>query len=206
MEIKYVSINKILLWHGFIGTVLSIICIIISSIVPCNKRNIENYNKNFYYSKYLCKIKINDTDSYITNDYLDNIVDYFDDWKTKDEILIIILGSLTFFLFRFFSLLVIKNLSPIHIFISIPVTFFFQKLMAASNTLYVKREIFNDKDSVKIAKLALDVIGDFFAIIGFLIYLEIFVLKCCNLDHNIKENIMDRAQERSLLDECIITD
>ena len=102
--------------------------------------------------------------------------------------------------------MVIKNLSPIHIFISIPVTFFFQKLMAASNTLYVKREIFNDNNSVKIAKLALDVIGDFFAIIGFLRYLEIIVLKCCNLDHNIKENIMDRAQERSLLDECIITD
>ena len=207
MQIKYVPINKILLWHGFIGTVLSIICIIISSIFPCSENNIEDYNKNFNYSKYLCKIKINDTDSNITNDYLDNIVDYFDDWKTKDEILIIILGSLTFFLFRFFSLLVIKNLSPIHFFISIPVTFFFQKMMAASNTLYAKKKIFKDYDDlVKIAKLTLDVIGDFFAIIGFLIYLEIIVLKCCNLDHNIKENIMERAQERTLLDESLNID
>ena len=181
MQIKYVPMNKILLCHGFIGTVLSIICIIIFSIFPCIKRNIEDYNNNFYYSKYLCKIKINDKDSNITKDYLENIFDYFAHWKNKDEILIIILGSLTFFLFRYFFLLVIKNLNPINFSISIPVTFFFQKLMTESNTLFFKKQIVNDNNLVKITKLSLDVIGDIFAIIGFLIYLEIIVLKCCNL-------------------------
>ena len=118
----------------------------------------------------------------------------------------VILSSITFFFVQYFSLLTIKNLSPAHYIISIPITFFFQKLFNMIYTLFSNKTLFNTDDSIKITKFWLDIIGDIISIIGFLIYLEIIVLKCCNLDHNIKENIMERAQERTLLDESLNID
>ena len=39
----------------------------------------------------------------------------------------------------------------------------------------------------------MDEFGDFFSIIGFLIYLEIIELHFCNLDYNLKNNIIKRS-------------
>ena len=117
----------------------------------------------------------------------------------------VILSSITFFFVQYFSLLTIKNLSPAHYIFSIPITFFFQKLLNMINTLFYNKNLFNndDNDSNKITKFCLDIIGDIIAIIGFLIYLEIIVLNFCGLDYNIKVNINKRAQEILSLDESI---
>ena len=61
-------------------------------------------------------------------------------------------------------------------------------------TLY---DIFKYYDKVKIIKLILDVIGDIFAFIAFLIYLEIIILNFNKFDYNIKINI----DKRTILDE-----
>ena len=42
-------------------------------------------------------------------------------------------------------------------------------------------------------KLILDFSSDFFAIIGYLIYLEIIELHFCKFDYNIRRNINDRG-------------
>ena len=42
-------------------------------------------------------------------------------------------------------------------------------------------------------KFFLDISGDFFSIIGFLIYLEIIVVKCYKYDYNTTDNIMRRS-------------
>ena len=41
--------------------------------------------------------------------------------------------------------------------------------------------------------MLLDIIGDIFSLLGFLIYLEIIVLNFCKIDYNIKENIAKRS-------------
>ena len=41
----------------------------------------------------------------------------------------------------------------------------------------------------------MDESGDIISIIGFLIYLEIIELHFCNLDYNLKNNIINRSNE-----------
>ena len=45
----------------------------------------------------------------------------------------------------------------------------------------------------KIIKFFLDISGDCFSVLGFLIYLEIIILKFCKYDYNTKDNIMKRS-------------
>ena len=45
----------------------------------------------------------------------------------------------------------------------------------------------------------LDISGDIFSIIGFLIYLEIFILNCCGLNYDSRKNIDFRSRMDSLL-------
>ena len=111
MEKKYKPLNQILMDHGFMGIVCSVICIAFSSSFSCNKfKTIKikyNYN-NYTISNYVCKVKINKSESESNNtyEYLENILDYFEKehWKTnyKEEILTIIFGSLTFFFLHIF--------------------------------------------------------------------------------------------------------
>ena len=110
------------------------------------------------------------------------------------------------FFFLFFSLLVIKFLSPGHYIFSIPMTFFFQKLLNASYTMLSEKTFFQkNTDNFRITKFFLDILGDVIAIIGLLRYLEIIVLNFKNLDFNIKVNIIKRSKRDTLggVDESI---
>ena len=39
----------------------------------------------------------------------------------------------------------------------------------------------------------IEIIGEFFGIIGFMIYLELIELNCCELNYNLRKNIMIRS-------------
>ena len=104
--------------------------------------------------------------------------------------MVILFGFLTFFIKKLYTLLVIKNLTPVHVIFSVPFRYLLQKVVSISYSL-IKKEY--SKNKYKIYKLLLDTSGDFVSSIGFLIYLEIIVLKFCNLDHDIKKNIIRRS-------------
>ena len=59
--------------------------------------------------------------------------------------------------------------------------------------LLESHENFCNSSLKKKIKFFLDIFGDCFSILGFLIYLEIIVLKCFKWDYNIKDNIMRRS-------------
>ena len=211
MEKKYIPINKILISHGIIGIFCSLICISFSTFIPCNYKNINDFNNIYNYSNYICKVNVNDTENR-KKEYLDNIlayvnqIDWEENWGWGWEILTIFSWQITFFFFLFFSLLVIKFLSPGHYIFSIPMTFFFQKLLNASYTMIRKKTFFKENtDIFRITKFFLDILGDVIAIIGLLIYLEIIVLNFKNLDFNIKVNIIKRSKRDTLggVDESI---
>ena len=65
------------------------------------------------------------------------------------------------------------------------------------NTVIWEHSFFKSKDKFKYGKFSLDIGGDFFSVLGFLIYLEIIVLKFCKYDYNIKENIARRSFKES---------
>lgn len=179
MDIKYISQYKILLAFAFIGMIIySFICILFT-FVKCGKKD---------FCKYL---GINNNETY----YFDSFNIYYKDFNGDifKKLIIVFLGSLFFFTKKLYTLLVIKHLTPVHVIFSVPFRFLLQKVVSISISLINKKEKNYSKNKYKIYKLSLDTSGDIISCIGFLIYLEIIVIKFCNLDHDIKRNITIRS-------------
>ena len=84
-------------------------------------------------------------------------------------------------------------------FISPVYYFFFKIIILVYNGIYhiidnsgpfINKEVL----SYVTEKFILDCFGDIFAIIGFLIYNEILELSFCNLDYNLRKNIIKRGE------------
>ena len=154
-----------------------------------NMINIENISNNKSNNSNIIEI-------FDRTYFFDNFLLYFKRLKGIEilkEFSIIILGMITFFFNKFFSILVIKYLTPVYITFSIPIIYIIQKLVMLLNTLIWEHKIFNTEDQYKYTKFFLDITGDFFSVLGFLIYLEIIVLNFCKYDYNIKKNIIRRS-------------
>ena len=204
MEKIYMPSNKILMEYGFTGFAISFICIILSSLKECGKRNEEYYEninntnyRNFSISNYICRSISNKSisENKSTKEYLTYYRYYFENWKDDwiYELIAIFSWSIAFFFFKYYSLKIIKNLSPAHFIFSVPIAFFFQKVINIFYELNQFSFFKKDAEKIKRKKFWLDIGGDIITIIGLLIYLEIIVLKFCGLDYNIKQNIIGRA-------------
>ena len=174
MDIKYISHYKILTAFGSIGSFIYLLICIISTFIKC---------KEGEFCKYLGKVE------YKNSYYFDSIKIYWEDLKFE-EIFVVFVGFLAFFFKKLYTILVIKNLTPVHVIFSVPFRYLIQKVISISYSL-IKREY--SKNKYKIYKLILDTSGDIFSCLGFLIYLEIIAIKFCNLDYDIKNNIMRRS-------------
>ena len=193
MDLRDISPIKILLIYGIIGVIIFSIFILISSFKECP----------YYFERKICKIKNNE------KYYFENVFIYYNKINKKIEEIIYeiisnIFGVLSFFLYKYYSLLIIKNLTPIHIIIITPFFFFVKKTILPINTLILEKKIFTkDATNISILKFILDIIGDFFSLIAFLIFFEIIELKFCGLNHDIKKNMEERAKsELTILTDC----
>ena len=190
MDIKYISHYKILTAFGFIGTVLySLICLI-STLFDC---------KNQSFCKYLAKVENGKTNHF---EHFGVYFGNFDKFTNIIREICIILGGIAiFFINKLGSLLVIKYLTPVHVIFTIPFRYLLQKVISISFSLPKENQEYISRDKYKMYKLILDTLGDISSCIGFLIYLEIIVLKCCNFDYDIKNNIIKRGFEDSRTDD-----
>ena len=172
---------------------MDIICII-TTFKKCSKNNIA--------CKYL--FNFSDKDSL----YFASFKLYFQNFKNyKDilsEIAIIIIGIVSFYFYKYYSMMIIKSLSPVHLIFLSPIYFIFFKIILVINNLFYF--IFDKKSKIMEFKVKeakynffLDISGDIFSIIGFLIYLEIFILNCCGLNYDSREKIFLRSRMDSLL-------
>jgi hypothetical protein len=203
MDLKYVSPNKLLFYYGIAGAIISTLICIITTFVKCDD---VNSPKDIY--DYICKIPYNGEEQNNFNyseRYFDSFIFYFNTFGGKInkgfkpieilyEIIIIIFGILTFFFYKYFSLLVIQNLTPIYLIFSNPIYFFLQKSILLIYTYINIGNFFTDEAiQYVIYKCILDLGGDLMSIIGFLVYLEIIELKFGNYDYNLKVNIIKRG-------------
>ena len=201
MDLKYISHNQLLIFYGLIGTITCALTTVISTFIKCN----NNINE-FEISDYICKIPYQGSDLKFNTSgkYLENFFFYFKTFKGEinneykkyeiiNEIIIIIAGVITFFFVKYFSVLVIKHLTPVHLTFSIPIFYFFQKISLVIYN-FAKKKLYNQSTIKYIEeKFVLDIISDFFSFFGFLIYLEMIELKCRQFDYNIKKNITRRS-------------
>ena len=208
MDIKYISSNRILMLHGIIGFIFYLIITTVTTFIECgtfyydyfdyeNYTIYENKNYTFPFSDYICTYKINNTDNKSAGEYFDTF-HFYKETNWLIEPIVMILGILLFFGYQYFYLSIIKCLTPIHLIFTLPIYYFFQKIILSSYTMGSKpHTFFFKKKGGKITKFSLDISGDISAFIGFLIYLEIIILNFKGFNYNIKKNIMIRSNVES---------
>ena len=188
MDLRYVSSSKLLEFYGLVG---AIICTVTCCVITFFKCKTIDGQKNFY--DYICKV---DDRAKI---YFDSFKIYFKTFKNINaveiikEILVIFFGIITFFLTSFFSILVIKYLTPAYIVFSNPIYYIAQKSILVIVNKIREGRIFTDNSDIKISKFFLDCSGDILSILGCLVYLEIIELNFNEYNFNLRKNIIQRS-------------
>ena len=168
MEYKYISPIKLLIIYGIIGAVITTIIGLISSFFECNSINSSLDLK-------ICKTKYNEK-YYLENfkiwpnDISDNII---------LEIVLLLFGMFIYFFYRLFYILIIRSLNAIYI--------IFSNLIYTSLLIWIGFN--NIQDYILVYKIIIQIM----IIFGLLIYLEIIELDFCNLNYDVKENIIKRS-------------
>ena len=189
MDLKYISANKLLMIYGFFGAFFCSIACIIATYKECEET--FSNNKNLY--DYICILNKDDDKNNVKKKYFDNIFIYYQNFE-RNEIFRILCHVLFYFLHKYYSILIIKFFTPVHLILSFPVSYFFLKIIMVINTLIKNKTFFNDIPiKYKSEKLFLDFAGDITSIIGFLVYLEIIELNFCKFNYNLRRNIINRG-------------
>ena len=188
IDLKYISEKKFLMAYGFIGALISTVICIITTSIECKNEE----DKGDIYD-YICKVK------YDNKTYFDNFKAVSQTLRSKDNAWIIIIlktifGIICFYFNKYFSMLIIKYFTPVHLIFSFPVYYFTQKIVLIINTLIGEKTFFSaNRINFIEAKFSLDFLGDILSSVGFLVYLEIIELNFCELNYNLRRKISDRA-------------
>jgi hypothetical protein len=190
---KFILPSNILFLYSFFGAFVSFIISIIPTNIPCTDASF-NLNETLYTNntifkndliRTICQVKENKTNIL----YYESYSIYFEE-LLKNHFLLIILFFLKIVLYfwnKLFYLYVIKNLGAEYIY-------------CANSIYYVITEFFDlcyflfSQEKFRFYKF-FGMIAQIFSFIGTLFYLELIELHFCNLDHNLKKNIKERALE-----------
>ena len=182
MDLKYVSISKILIFYGGFGTIFTLIFSFIVNSISSGKKNDNIYD-------------IYDYQFLVVDDngerFIENYLVYFGKDFLKDLLLFSLIRGIEFGLNKLFLLKYVQNLSPIFKSFSLPLVYITHKFILVY-------QVKSDEPMKYLnARFFLDFASDFAAILGFLIYLEIIELNFCNLNKNLRKYIIKRSDSES---------
>ena len=201
MDLRYIKATKLLMIYGLMGSGICFVISFTSTFIKC-----KDINNEIDLNNYICKLNnsLYKDDNNSTELYFENFKLYFQKFSQSNElkdiifeIILIVLLMLIFFCFKYFSILTIQYLTPVHVTFVLPLYFYIQKLTLGIYTLIAEHSFFKVWSKYGILKYHFDSSGDILSILGFLIYLEIIELKFCKLNYNIKENIMKRGRKET---------
>ena len=183
MDLKYIAPSIILMITGIIGIVMYLIVCLVSTYVKCLTVD---------FSPNLCRILSRD----YKENYYENFIIYFEslrEFPTTEivlEILTVLFGSISYFAYYFFYILVIKYLTPVHLSFTNSIYYFFLHLI-----LFINNKLSKEKSdsSFNYYKFFVDILCESLSFIGFLIYLEIIELYFCKLYYDLKKYIIRRS-------------
>ena len=200
MDLRYISKTKLLLACGLLGTIISIVICSISTLVECTPTDIK-------WS--LCSISNSNYDDKIasqTGKYYENFNIYFktmfgkilnENYSIAEifiEIFLTFCGMVTNFFYISFYIYVIRVLNPVYVIFSHSIYYILLYIILIINNLILSNKLFiGEKNEINQLKFIIDFLSNFFAIFGFLIYLEIIELNFCGLNDNLSKNISKRA-------------
>ena len=186
MDLKFISPYLIIFSTGIIGFFLNLISLIITTLCSCK-------SDNKYFLNKFCQVDYND------DFYYDNINKYFSDLKERTNhkfYLEIFAITPLYLIFNFLEftceIFTIYYLNPNYILIRDNLYY------GTSRLLLILCNINSFSERISLLQFIILELAEIFAIIGYLIYLEIIELRFNGLDENIKKNITMRAELDSL--------
>ena len=188
MDLKYISPNKLLIIYGLMGTIICGLICIITTFVPC-KDTIISFDEMVR----ICSQNITNESENKTYYYYDSFIVHHKKIFPENEsnfyafknICLIIMKSITIFLVNLYLLLILKYLSPLFFICARFIYYFFVELVNIITPAVQKKEIEQET--------FFDFFSQFFGILGILVYIEFIELNFCNLNYNLKKNIIDRS-------------
>jgi hypothetical protein len=183
MDGYYISPAKLMIIYGIIGTLTSLAICIISFNIKCY----------YFADMHICNINEG------KDLYLENYSIYFEYMKENSktlisEIIVIVLGMTMNFFYILNYLLIVKFLTPMHIIFMNLINKFFLKIYSiVYNSIVYDKNFFNLDKDYKISVLILNVVMCVIIIFGMLVYLEIIALNFCNINYNLRQNIILRS-------------
>lgn len=191
MYFNYISPYKIIFYIGIMGTVLISIALLLVTKYDCHGeiRKIQNY----------CVLIYNDNN--VTKYYYDNINIYFNDLKnniTQTEFYLeIILITPLYLVINFLEftceILVINYLNPIFVLVRDNLYYAVNRILFILINLQK-----NYMHYITLTQFFITESNDILALIGYSVYLEIIELRFCDLDKDLKVNIIERGNRESL--------
>ena len=203
MDYKYISLSKILIFIGLSGIAVNIIIMLISSFIKCS--SVDDIDIHLCNVDYVNLNNMNDRNE----TYFENILIYFkilndsiDDGRYYEiiiEFFICLFGVVTHFFYSYFYFLIIKHLSTIHtIFYSLVYSF---SIRIISIIISISSNSFFNQGTFNIPIFIFTGISDIFAGFGICVYCEVFELNFCNLNYNLRRNIIKRGEDDLINDQ-----
>ena len=201
MDVRSIPLFKLLLFIGSIGCGLIIFCFIMVSSYPCNTIENINYVNNTYkyidtnkdvdFQRQVCGVLKYDNIEKKLKIYYDNFVSFWDFYpkSTREglEIFIIPLYYITNCLINFSHAMILKHLDPNAMLVNINFNYLISRFI-----FYVKNHA--DKKYLTVTQFILLEFCEIFAIVAYMIYIELIELKFCSLDYHLKKTISVRGK------------
>ena len=182
LENKIISITNYLLIYGIFGVIISSVCAIISTYIPCGDETLPELSK-----ENICNFKDENEGLY----YFDSYTIYFKQFTSEFfevKLILKILESILFYASNYYIIVIYKVLSPIY-------HICMKKLNSIIiDILFLTNNLINNKiGSLDIIKSILDILILIFFISGSIVYLEFIELNFCELNLYIKRKIRERS-------------
>ena len=192
MDLKYISSNKLLVIYGAIGTIICALTCLITTFAPCGD-TIISYDEMIKICTCKKAIKSENENSNKTINYYDSFIIHSEKVFKGDglnifkNICLIIIKIIVIYFVNLFSILILKYLNPLFFICARYIYYFIVHVINFIVSLIKGVNIENGS--------YLDFFSEFVGILGILIYIEFLELNFCNLNYNLKRNIIQRSGE-----------
>jgi len=194
MDLRYISPSKLLIIYGIIGIIVNVIICVVSTYIKC--KSVGDFDIH------ICNIyNKNNNENYLDN--YDIYLQILSDSTNKEmiiEIITSLIAAITYLLYIYFYILIIKYLTPVHTLFAALVNGFFVKIISIIHMLISNKNNSpsneGNQNSILINfKNIFDFLSSTFACVGLFVFLELIELRFCNLHFNLRANIMRRSLE-----------
>ena len=207
MDIRGISVYKILLFIGVTGSIVVMICLLFFSVIPCNDIKVNNVdfirefytdvnNITFPMSSQICFVTDYDEAQHSLKFYYDHFMVFFREYDFNEDLLEILLIIPLYFVLNLIinvsNIMMISYLDPNYILINKNCSYFIERFIFYF--LIAKC----DRKFVTFPYFFLDEIQLLISILSNIIYIEFLQLKFCNLDYDLKMNIEIRSENERI--------